>query len=298
MLSCVTSTLVTKLAHDESIYTLQLIRRGIDIRRREENLMRAFTVGQVMHGDAPSLLESAPFPEVVQHFLSSPFPLCFVVDEQRVLRGVISIHDVKVILQEEMLGPLVIARDLAQQPQTVVHPEDTLAHCLEKFTRTEQEYLPVATSAGALCGYLSQHDVLDLYQREILRHEYLGLNVRAEGVSSGVFEQVRLPQSYTVEVMPVPPFLVGQTLRDAQLRTRYRLTVVAIRRGGIDRPDELPDPNWTLRAHDYVVLVGHPLDLQHVMVATSEHQEPTASDVAGSESRSAALGAAPSTIEA
>ena len=71
--------------------------------------------------------------------------------------------------------------------------------------------------------------------------------------------------------MPVPPFLVGQTLREAQLRTRYRLTVVAVRRGGFARPDELPNPDWTLSLQDYVVLVGHPLDMQLVLSSEVEH---------------------------
>ncbi len=272
MMGCVTSTLVTKLVREESIYTLQLLRRGVDVRRREENLMRAFTVGQIMHHEAPSLQESTPFSEVVQHFLTSLFPLCFVVNHERRLRGVISIHDVKVLLEsEDALRLLVIAQDLAQQNQAVVSPEETLAQCLEKFTRTEQEYLAVVSSGGVLRGYISRGDVLDLYQQEILRHEYLGLNLYANGVNGGVFEHLRLPHEYTVEVMPVPPFLIGQTLRDAQLRTRYRLTVVAVRRGGFNRPDELPDPNWTLGPRDYVVLVGRPLDMQLVLSSAVEH---------------------------
>jgi Trk K+ transport system NAD-binding subunit len=143
-----------------------------------------------------------------------------------------------------------------------------LAQCLEKFTRTEQEYLAVVSSGGVLRGYISRGDVLDLYQQEILRHEYLGLNLHANGMNGGVFEHLRLPHEYTVEVMPVPPFLVGQTLREVQLRTRYRLTVVAVRRGGFARPDELPDPDWTLSPQDYVVLVGHPLDMQQVLSST------------------------------
>lgn len=273
MVCCVTSTLVTKLVREESIYTLQLIRRGVDVRRREENLMRAFTVGQVMHQEAPSLAETTPFPKVVEYFLSSPFPVCFVVDSGRQLRGVISIHDVKALLQEDALSLLVIAKDLVQQSQAVVSPEETLAQCLEKFTRTEQEYLAVVSFSGVLCGYISRGDVLDLYQQEILRHEYLGLNLHGEGVNGGVFEQLRLPHEYTVEVAPVPPFLVGQTLRDAQLRTRYRLTVVAVRRGGFDRPDELPDPDWTLGLQDYVVLVGRPVDMQQVISPTVDHDD-------------------------
>jgi len=276
MTSVVMSTLVAKLVREESIYTLQLMRRGIDIRRREENVMHAFTVRQVMRGDAPALSETAPFSDIVQYFLVNSFPVCFVVAEDCMLRGMISIHDVKVSLQEETLGDLVIARDLAQTCRVTTSPDETLAQCLEKFARTEQEHLPVVGETGRLQGVISRRDVLDLYNQEILRREYLGLHLRSEGRSGTVSEHVRLPREYTVDVIPVPPHWIGGSLREVQMRTRFHLTVVAIRRGGFDRPDELPDPDWRLGVQDYLVLVGRPEDIRR-FVATATLQDSSVS---------------------
>lgn len=262
MTSCVISTLVTKFVRKESIYTLHLARRGIDIRQREENVMRAFTVKQVMHLDAPTLQETASFPTIVQHFLESSQPLCFVVDEQHRLRGMISIHDVKVALQEEALGALVIAKDLAHTCQSVTHPDDTLAQCLDQFTRTEHDDLPVISNTTELQGVISRRDVLDVYHQEILMPEYLGLNLRSAGARRTASEHVQLPDEYKVDTVAAPAPLVGRTLREAQLRARFHLTVVALRRGGVDRPDEFPDPDWALGQQDYLVLVGRPIDMQ------------------------------------
>lgn len=269
MTSVVVSTLVAKLLREESIYTFQLMRRGIDIRRREENVMHAFTVRQVMQKDAPTLRETAPFSDIVQYFLVNSFPVCFVVGEGHVLRGVISIHDVKVSLQEEALGTLVIAKDLTQACRTVTSLDETLAQCLEKFARTEQDYLPVISETSRLRGMISRRDVLDLYNQEILRREYLGLHLRAEGRNRTIAEQVRLPREYTVDVIPVPPRFAGESLREARLRTRFHLTVVAIRRGGFDRPDELPDPDWVLGLQDYLVLVGRPVDIDRFVTTAT-----------------------------
>jgi CIC family chloride channel protein len=274
MVSVVMSTLFAKFIREESIYTLQLMRRGINIRRREENVMHAFTVRQVMHDEGPTLHETAPFSDIVQYFLVNSLPLCFVLGEDHTLRGVISIHDVKVSLQEETLGALVIAKDLAQTCRIVTRPDETLAQCLEKFARTEQEYLPVISETGKLQGVISRRDVLDLYNQEILRHEYLGIHLRSEGMSSTVSQQVRLPREYTVDVIPVPPRFTGGSLREAQLRTRFHLTVVAIRRGGFDRPDELPDPDWRLGLRDYLVLVGRPVDINRFVTSTTTHPGP------------------------
>lgn len=251
---------------------MQLLRRGIDIRRREENLMQAFTVGQVMRREAPSLPEQAPFNDVVQHFLTSEIPVCFVIDHTRRLRGEISIHDVKELIREDSLGQLVIAQDLLQPAASVTHPEETLARCLEKFSLVDQEHLPViASDTQQLQGIISQRDVLDLYNREILRREYLGLSLRSERIVTTVHEQVRLPHEYTVEIVPVPPQYDGRTLRETQLRTQFNLTAVAIRLGGFNWQDDLPDPNRPLTRFDYLVLVGRPDDLQRF--TREENQE-------------------------
>jgi len=256
---------------EESVYTLQLVRRGIDVRRREENLMQAFTVGQAMRHKIPTLRDTTPFAEIMQHFLISDIPVCFVVDHERRLLGTISIHNVKALLQEDTLGPLVIAKDLIERPEVTTSPDETLARCLGKFALTEQEYLPVVSPATMeLLGIISHRDVLDLYNREILRHEYLGLSLRSEGLLSTAHEQVRLPPAYAVEVVQVPPRYVGKTLREMQLRTQFNLTAVAIRRGGFNSHDELPDPDRPLAQQDYLVLVGPPTDVRRFV---AEHVE-------------------------
>ena len=271
MLSCVVSTLVAKLGREESIYTLQLIRRGIDVRRREENLMRAFTVGQVMRRDVPTLRAATPFPEVIRHFLASPVPTYFIVDDTRCLLGEVSLQDVKTILQEDTLGPLVLAADLMHACPVSLHPEETLARCLEQFALTEQEYLPVVTRTQEVLGMISHRDVLNVYNREILRHEYFGLSLRSEGITSTVNQQVQLSHEHRVEVLRVPAWAVGKTLREIQLRTLYNLTAVAIRRGGFTGREELPDPDQRLGQQDYIVLVGRPADVQRFTTRDGEH---------------------------
>jgi len=102
---------------------------------------------------------------------------------------------------------------------------------------------------------VSYRDILQLYHREILHQEYLGLNLRTQG-QAAVREDVLLPQDYTVTILQVPPPSVGSTLRTLQLRSRFGLTVVAIRKGGVQRRDELPNPNEVLASYDYLVVVG------------------------------------------
>jgi len=216
-------------------------------------------VRQVMQREAPTFRAATPFPMIMDHFLTSTLPPSFVINEQRRLVGAISIHDVKSTLQDDSLGLLVVAADLAQPPDTTTVPNETLAGCLEKFAMIEQEYLPVLPPDQQLAGVISQRDVLDLYNREILRNEYLGVSLRSEAITETVHEQVRLPHDYTVEIVQIPAHLIGKTPRESQLRNRFHVTAIAIRRGGFHSPDELPDPNRTFHQEDYLVLVGHAL---------------------------------------
>ena len=277
MVSCTVSTVVAKLFRQESIYTLQLLRRGIDIRRREQTLMQGYTVRQVMQREVPTFHAATPFPVIMDHFLTSNLPLSFVINEQRHLVGVISIHDVKSTLQDDSLGPLVVAADLAQPPDTATVPDETLARCLEKFAMSEQEYLPVLSPDQQLAGVISQRDVLDLYNREILRNEYLGVSLRSEAITETVHEQVRLPHDYTVEIVQIPAHLIGKTLRESQLRNRFNLTAIAIRRGGFHSPDELPDPNSPFHQEDYLVLVGRTEHLRRLTDVPEERIDETRS---------------------
>jgi CIC family chloride channel protein len=267
MVSCSVSTLIAKLLRDESIYTLSLIRRGVDVRHREANLLQAFTVDVVMRREVPVLEETTNFTGIVEHFLSANLPICFVTTEQRQLRGEISIHDVKSLFQEQNLAALVIASDLSHPCRAVVTPEDTLARCLELLVTTEQEYLPVNDKdSGILLGIVSYRDLLQLYNREIFHQEYLGLDLRTQG-QAAVREDVRLPHDYTISILQVPTWSVGNTLTTLQLRTRFGLTVVAIRKGGLQRRDELPDPNEVLVAQDYLVVVGREENIQDFRTA-------------------------------
>ena len=212
MVSCSVSTLVAKLLRDESIYTLQLVCRGVDVRHREANLLQSFTVDVVMRREVPVLAETTPFAGIVEHFLSGSLPVCYVIDDQQHLRGEISIHDVKTLFQEQTLGELVIASDLCQPCRATVTPTDTLARCLELLVTTDQEYLPVVNNdSGQLLGIVSYRDLLQLYNREIHQAEYLGLDLRSQGYAA-VREDVRLPQDYTVSILPVPDWCAGVLL--------------------------------------------------------------------------------------
>jgi len=257
MIVATVATMVGRALKEDSLYTLKLSRQGIALHRREDIIMRMHTVREVMQPPPPVLRDDTPIAETLRYFLEHEAVSVYVTDAQQRLVGAISIHDIKDPEVRELstqLGGLVLARDVAEPNLHTVAPEDTLADCMEQFILSAHDELPAVNEAGALVGVVSRRDVLRVYSSELLRHEFLGL-AGHDGAARSVREYVRLTRGLTIARVSTPPALVGRSLRDANLRATYNLTVVAIRRNA-DGEDQLPDPNEPLGAADELVIVG------------------------------------------
>jgi trk system potassium uptake protein TrkA len=79
----------------------------------------------------------------------------------------------------------------------------------------------------------------------------------------GYFE---LAEGFSVTEVGTPPDAVGKTLAELQLRTKYRLNVIAIKHaaeaeGGERRFEPVPQPDTRLAPDDLLALVGSDLDV-------------------------------------
>jgi CBS domain-containing protein len=229
----------------------------------------------VRHTPAPTLLEDAPFPRVVEGFLDSQDPYCYLVDSEQKLAGAVFLHDVKGFLGEGGLEGLVIARDLARPVFTTTYPEETLAECLRKFTGTGFEQLPVVEGipVSKLVGVVTQRDLIDLYDREVLRKEFLGTISVATPWSRSA---LTLPRRYTVVPFPFPTEFAKKTLKELNLRARYGVTVIAVRTETSTGPrDDLPQPEQPLQAGEILILAGHREDIAKLQRSVPQPSQPS-----------------------
>jgi CIC family chloride channel protein len=252
------ATLASRALESDSIYTLSLTRRGIQLHRRQDLAMRSHSVGEVMREAVAVLPEGLTIDAVARAFLEGQWVRAYVVDREQRLVGAVSIHD----LQDPQilkLGPLVIAHDLAERNVHRVTPVDSLASCMDHFVLSDHDELPVVGAQGELVGVISHRDVLRIYSTELIRSEFLGVSDPAHA-ASGARGPVFLAPGQTTARVPVPRRLVGQSLREANLRAADRLTVVGIHPNG-ERFERLPDPDRPLVRGDTLVVVGRPEDI-------------------------------------
>jgi hypothetical protein len=199
--------------------------------------------------------------DLVRYFLEHEVANVYVADGEGRFAGAVSIHDIKAPEFHD-LGPVVLARDVAElNPQALV-PTDTLADSMNRFLLSRDDELPVVDGDGRLVGVVSRGDVLRVYSTDLLRHEYLGVAVREQGPDD--FRRlVRVGPGLTMALVPTPPWLRGRSLRDVNLRAAFDLTVVAIRHRG-EGEAQLPDPEAPLNATDVLVVVGKSADIDRL----------------------------------
>jgi CIC family chloride channel protein len=262
MIVATLATMVGRALKEDSLYTLKLSRRGIVLSRREDLIMRSHTVGQVMRPAPPVLEERTSIADTVQYFLEHEIVNAYVADAEGRFVGAISIHDIKDPSVSE-LGPLVVAHEVADPNVHTAAPEDTLADCIDQFILSNDDELPVVAPDGKLVGVVSRRDVLRIYSSELLRHEYLGVATR----DAGARRYPQVGRNFAFARVTTPAWLAGRSLREANLRAAYNLTVVAVRHGA-DGEDRLPDPAAPLQTGDVLVVVGTAADLDHFQRAT------------------------------
>ncbi len=259
MIVATLATMVGRAFKEDSLYTLKSSRRGIALSRREDVIMRSHMVKQVMRPAEPVLNDRTSISDTLQYFLRHDAVRAYVTDCAGSFVGAISIHDIKDPSLTDM--GLAAACDLADQNVHTVTPDDTLADCIERFVLSEDDEMPVVTADGKLVGIISRRDVLRVYSSELLRHEYLGVATRESSTGARRGFAV-LADGFSITRLPTPAWLVGRSLRDANLRATYNLTVVALRHG-IDDDDHLPNPEEPLQASDVLVVVGTTADIEH-----------------------------------
>jgi CIC family chloride channel protein len=258
MIVATVATLVGRALTPESLYSMQLTRRGIALHRREDVIMRSHTVGAVMRPATAVLGDQEPIGAVLQYFLAQEAICAYVTDADARFIGTIRLHDI-IDPSIRELGSLVRARDVAERTTSALRPDDTLAQCMDRFVLSEHDELPVIDAGEHLVGVVSRRDVLRVYSTELLRHEYLG-NTGSRPGAGRMVRSVRLSPELVLSRVSTPGWLVGRSLRDANLRGTHNLTVVAIQPGGRG-DDRLPEPEEPLGADDVLLVVGRSADI-------------------------------------
>jgi CIC family chloride channel protein len=169
MVATVISTLFASALSRETIYTIKLLRRGVDLAADQEaGVLTKYHVSDIMSFPVESIVESIPLSEMVEKLSStrhSGFP---VVNEKEDLVGIITHEEIyESIPFHEELGKVVRVLDVMRLSPTVAFPEERLDQAVQKLNQSGIDRLPVVLKENPkkLVGIFTHADILKAYRR-------------------------------------------------------------------------------------------------------------------------------------
>jgi len=171
MLSSVLSTLLSHKFSRESIYTMKLVRRGINLKAGKDiSILGSVFVREVMNTQWESISHSMPLGKLLPFVESSKESIFPVVDYKGDLEGTMSLQDIRNLITKRSLDDLVIVKDVVSSNPLTLFPDETLISALQKFGLQDVEALPVVErhNPKRLVGVLKRGDVISYYNRKLI----------------------------------------------------------------------------------------------------------------------------------
>jgi CIC family chloride channel protein len=166
MVACVISTLVLKWISKDSIYTLKLRRRGIDILKlKNEDLLEKIKVSEAMFRKVITINESATVSDAESLLKSSSHRGFPVLDSNGRLKGMITHQDIYDALKNGR-GDIAVA-EIMSYNLVVCFPGETLKNALEKLGEHDIGRIPVIENndTGKLIGLITRKNIVSAYNK-------------------------------------------------------------------------------------------------------------------------------------
>jgi K+/H+ antiporter YhaU regulatory subunit KhtT len=205
------------------------------------------------------------FNELMSLLMESTHTQFFVVDEQQKLQGSVSITEVRQALaHQEYLSELLIAQDLVNNYEAKLRPNDTLDQAMKIFGQFGMEELPVVDEKDMdkIIGSVKYRDLIKAYNRELIKRDM----VQEIGSSIKLLEKTqRIPflHGHAMAEIPIPQSFVGKTINELQIRSKYGVNVLMIKRR--EEPnktiDLVPRPDEVIQLGDMLIAMGKEKDL-------------------------------------
>ncbi len=262
MVVSVIAALSARIFEKDSIYISGLRSAGIVWESTPEaTVVSTLKVSDIMRTDVRLIPRQTPLSEIVKMFLTTRNLYLYVGDEEGRLLGVVDLHDIKETFRDKELGGLVIAEDLVTEIPCVT-PSESLTSVNEKLWFRDLGHLPVVDSPEArrFLGIVTRRDLLGAIDREVLQRSRLVARVRtfSEEEGQGEMDYFELPEKHRMIEVDAPAGLAGRTVSESGIRSRFGVSVLAVKRRtreGLERRF-VPGPDDRFESGDVLIVLG------------------------------------------
>jgi CIC family chloride channel protein len=228
---CVISTYISAKLSRESIYTLKLVLKNINIKEGfESNIIQSFQVRDAMQpGTDSAITEKQSVEDILDKAIRFENPVIPVISNEQKLKGVIALTDLFYILKnKEHYNIFLIAKDIMNSNVVPLTPEQNCHHALEKIRKFDLEGLPVVNNMTDMkfIGMIWGGDIHSLYLKEIERLDFVS-KLSSSILLKDSESQVTLQMGYTVAEIKIPDFFIGKKISELDIRQKYAVDILA-----------------------------------------------------------------------
>jgi len=173
MVTVAVASLVSRLLFSNSIYTIKLAKRGIDIRAGKDiNVLRAHTAREIIVTEYGSIPLSATIPAMLSKMEQSRGSDLIVTNKDGHLQGLITFQDIRSVVTKHELDMLIVADDIVHREIEAVLMDSTLEEVMNAFNIRGIGALPVVDnkSSNKVIGIIRRDDLIEFYNQKLIEH--------------------------------------------------------------------------------------------------------------------------------
>ncbi|MCP5104155.1 MAG: CBS domain-containing protein [bacterium] len=260
MIATIISLVVTR-KQKGSIYTLKLMKKGINIHEGKEiNILKSMKVKDVMQNSIDILSPQTSMKQMIEKFISSPHAYFYITDESGEIAERISQVELSAIApQYETLKDFVVADDISTPNLLVVTEEDNLDYVMREFGKENIDEIPVVSSKDAadILGSVWRRDVILAYNKEILKRDLVG-EVSQSLTNVSTTRMVEVGEGLYFLEIHVPGAFIGKKIKELDIRNKYGVDIILIKKHkkGKPLPPRKPSAAYTFGDHDSLIIMG------------------------------------------
>ena len=268
MISTIISLAVTH-RQKGSIYTLKLIKKGIDIHEGKElNILKAMKVKDVMRSSIEILSPRTSLKSMIEKFMNSPHSYFYITDEEGRIVEKISQMELSAIAPDyEDLKGFVVAADIATPNTLCVTENDNLDYVMREFGKENIGEIPVVSSTDPfkILGTVWRLDVITAYNKEILKRDLAG-EVSKTLTNISYRRMVEVADGLYLLEIDVPAIFIGKKIKKLDVRNKYGVDIVLIKNRVNGKPmtTRKPDANYVFEPSDSLLILGEKEKIEYM----------------------------------
>ena len=165
MIVAAISYATVKLFTPNSVYTIQLARRGeLMTHHKDKTVLMMLDVKKLIETDFNKLNPNDTLGDLIKIITRAHRNIFPVVEKDDTFRGIVKMDDIRHIMFNPEMYEHVYVRDLMFMPQYVIDPKDTMEEIAKKFQISERYNIAVIEK-GKYLGFVSRAKLFSTYRK-------------------------------------------------------------------------------------------------------------------------------------